>query len=262
MEENTRRIFESARVEKLGALLLLVTSVFVGLLAINSLTELFEPRLIVGNMISVEGTGRVTAIPDIATITFTVREEAQNASSAQDTAAQKVNVALAVLEGLGVEEEDIKTTSYNVSPKYSRAQPCYSGYCPEYDQKIIGYTTSQTVEVKVRDTSKTGDVLSQLGDSGVSNIYGPSFTVDDPDALKAEARKMAIEEARTKAKGLAKDLKVSLVRVTGFWENTGPYYEDSYGFGGEYAVSSKSIPELPTGESEIVVSVSISYEIR
>lgn len=266
MEGNTSKLFESARVEKLGALLLLVASIFVALLAIDTFKGLFEPRPPMGNVVSVEGTGRVTAIPDIATVTFSVREEAQTASNAQDTAAKKVNVALAVVRELGVEEEDIKTTSYNVTPKYSRAVPCYSAYCPEYEQRVTGYIASQTVEVKVRDTAVVGEVLSALGDAGVSNLYGPSFTVDDPEALKAEARKMAIEDARSKAKTLAKDLKVNLSRVTGFWEQTGPYYDTkAYGLGGADAYIESAVlesPELPVGESEIVVRVSVTYEIR
>lgn len=266
MEGNTtNRLLESARVEKLGALLLLVASVFVALLAIGTLKDLFQPQPPVGGVVSVEGTGRVTAIPDIATVTFTVREEAQNASTAQDNAAKKVNVALAVVEDLGITEEDIKTTAYNVTPKYSRAAPCYGEYCPPYDQRVIGYIASQTVEVKVRDTEQTGEVLSQLGDAGVSNLYGPSFTIDDPEALKAAAREKAIEDARNKAKVLAKNLNVNLSRVTGFWEQTGPYpYESrAFGLGGDGAVQVKAeSPELPAGESEIVVRVSVSYEIR
>jgi len=85
--------------------------------------------------------------------------------------------------------------------------------------------------------------------------------------LQAEARAAAIEDARMKAKALAKDLGVRLVRVTGFWENSGPYYsydvarsESAYGLGG--ATNAAPAPELPTGESEIVSRVSVTYEIR
>lgn len=261
------KIFESARIEKLAALFLLAAAVLVGVQAVNAIKGLFEPRAAYGNVITVEGVGKVTAIPDIARITFSVNEEADSAKEAQDEAAKKINAALEVLKGeLGIEEKDIQTTYYYTSPKYSYPRPCYSGFCPEiaYEQTIVGYTASQSVEVKVRDTEKVGEVLGALGGVGIDNLSGPTFTIDDPEALKAEAREEAIEQARSKAKELAKDLNVRLVRVTGFWENSGgypvPYYEKGFG-GADMAVSSVA-PELPVGESEVVVNVSVTYEIR
>ncbi|MEK7613400.1 MAG: SIMPL domain-containing protein [Patescibacteria group bacterium] len=261
------KLFESARIEKLAALFLLVAALLVAFQAIGALKGLFEPRAAYGNVITVEGVGKVTAIPDIARVSFSVNEEADTAADAQEMAAEKINAALDLLKGeLGIEEKDIKTTSYNISPKYSYPRPCYSGFCPEiqYEQTIIGYTASQSIEVKIRDTKTVGDVLVALGGVGIENLSGPSFTIDDPEALKAEAREEAIEQARTKAKELAKDLNVRLVRVTGFWENTGGYYpyaEKAYGLGGDMAVSSVA-PELPLGESEVQVNVSVTYEIR
>lgn len=263
MDGTTPKLLESARIEKLVAVFLLAAAVFVAFLAIGAIRDVFSPRPALGNIISVEGSGIVTAIPDIARVTFSVSEEADNASGAQDAAAKKVNVALAVLEDLGIDEKDVKTTSYIVSPKYSRPQPCYDGFCPEYEQTIIGYTASQSVDVKVRDTAQVGNVLSELGDAGVSNLSGPSFTIDDPEALQAQAREIAIEDARAKAHALAKDLNVRLVRVTGFWENSDPHYpyeSKVYGLGGDDTVS--NVPSLPVGEDEIAVSVNISYEIR
>ncbi len=260
------KIFESARIEKLAALFLLAAAVLVGVQAINAIKGLFEPRAAYGNVITVEGVGKVTAISDIARITFSVNEEGDTAKEAQDAAAKKINAALEVLKNdLGIDEKDIKTTSYYMSPKYSYPAPCYSGFCPDrYEQEVVGYTTSQSIEVKVRDTDKVGELLSALGNAGIDNISGPSFTIDDPEALKAEAREAAIKQAREKAKELAKDLNVRLVRVTGFWENTGGYYpyaEKAYGLGGDVAVSSVA-PELPLGENEVVVNVSVTYEIR
>lgn len=269
MEGNSHKLFESSRVEKLAALFLLVAALFVGVRAIDAFTDLFEPRPPMGNVISVEGRGEVVAVPDLATVTYTVMEEAQTVAAAQEGATERANVALALLkDDLGIAEEDIRTTYYNVSPRYNNRQPCYEGYCPPYEQRIIGYTVSTSVEVKVRDTAQTGAVLSALGEVGVSNLYGPSFTIDDPAALRTEARAQAIEDARAKAKVLAKDLGVRLVRVTGFWENTDPYYpyarsESAYGLGGDGAVAvNAATPEIPAGENEIVSRVTVTYEIR
>lgn len=132
--------------------------------------------------------------------------------------------------------------------------------------KIVGYDVSQTVEVKVRDTAKAGDTLAALGTIGVQNISGPNFMVDDEDAAKAEARGKAIEEARTKAKLLAKQLGVRLGKVVSYSENGAGYPQpmmySAVAKGGMMDASRESAPTLPTGENKTSVTVSVTYEIR
>lgn len=218
------------------------------------------------NTITVEGTGKAAMVPDTARITFTVMESAPQVGAAQDAATKRMDDALASLNEMDVEERDVKTVSYNVSPKYEyNQQPCYPGMmCPSSSPRIVGYDVSQTVEVKVRDTAKAGDVLAALGGLGVQNISGPEFVVDDESKVTAEARAEAIEEARAKAKELAKELNVRLGKVVSFSEGpTGDFY--GYGKGGDMMMAEASmrpVPSLPVGENETEIMVMITYEIR
>lgn len=216
------------------------------------------------NVITVEGTGEASAIPDIATIGFSVMESAPAVADAQAKATAKTDAALAALKAQGIEDKDIKTTSYNVYPQYENIAPCYYGDCPvRSNPRITGYEVSQSIEVKVRDTAKAGAILENLGSVGVGNIYGPNFTVDDEDAAKTEAREQAIKEAREKAQVLAKQLGVRLGKVVSYYENPGmyPMYDKaSVGYGGMEAA--QSAPALPVGENETTVTVSITYEIK
>jgi hypothetical protein len=214
--------------------------------------------------ITVEGTGEATSIPDVARVTFSVTESATTVAAAQEAATAKTDTALDAMKGLGIEEEDLKTLSYNVYPQYEYQAPCYSGVCPPTRApRITGYEVSQTVEVTIRDTAKAGDVLQALGTTEVQNISGPNFTVDDTDSVKAEAREVAIAEAKEKAKMLAKELGVSLGKVVSYYENQPGYpMYDSYGYGGAEMAMGAKAPSLPTGEQETSVTVSITYEIR
>lgn len=217
------------------------------------------------NTITVEGTGKAAMVPDTARITFTVMESASEVGAAQDAATKRTDDALASLEELDIEERDVKTVSYNVSPKYEyNQQPCYPGMiCSTGSPRIVGYDVSQTVEVKVRDTAKAGDVLAALGGLGVQNISGPEFVVDDESAVTAEARAEAIEEARAKAKELAKELNVHLGKVVSFSEGMpGDFY--GYGKGGDMMMEAavNRAPTLPVGENETEITVMITYEIR
>lgn len=216
------------------------------------------------NTITVEGTGRAAMVPDTARITFTVIESSGEVAAAQDAATAKTDAAIALLTEQGIEERDVKTLSYNVSPRYDyNQQPCYPGMmCPSGSPRITGYDVSQTIEVKVRDTEKAGEVLAALGGIGVQNISGPEFVVDDETAVSSEARAEAIEEAREKAKELAKQLGVRLGKVVSFSEGaSGDMY--GYGKGGTMMeAAAQRAPSLPVGENETEISVMITYEIH
>jgi uncharacterized protein len=222
----------------------------------------------VSNMVTVSGDGEVFAVPDIATFTFSVREQAQTVAAAQEPATKKMNDLLAYLKNAGIEEKDIRTVGYNVYPRYDYKEVICTQYScpPSGDPEIIGYEVSQSVEVKVRDTRKAGDVLSGVGEWGASDVSGLNFTVDEEDELYREARQKAIEDAQTKAKQLAEDLDVTLVRVVSFSESGGGAYPpifygyDKYGQG--MMEADMSTPGIPPGENKLTAQVSITYELR
>lgn len=224
------------------------------------------------NTITVEGTGRSAAVPDVARITFTVTESAKTVAEAQDAATKKSDAALNAVSEKGVEDKDVKTVAYTISPKYEYQQPiaCAPGMaCPAMmvsgTPRIVGYDVSQSVEVTVRDTTMAGDILEALGGLGVQNISGPNFMVDDDSGVKSEARAEAIEDAEKKAKELAKELGVHLGKVVSFSENGSGYpmpYTSVANKGGVAMDAMREAPSLPVGENETNVSVMITYEIR
>ncbi len=240
-----------------------ILALFLLVATLDALANFGTPDSPYMNTITVEGTGEATAVPDIASIGFSVTETAVTVAEAQTKATTKTDAALAFLKGAGIEDKDVKTTGYNVYPQYESVAPCYYGDCGVRNPLIIGYQVTQSVEVKVRDTAKAGGVLQGLGNVGVQNIYGPNFTVDDEDAARNEAREKAIAEAREKAKTLANQLGVRLGKVVSFYENNYGYpVYDSYGGKGGAMEAAQSAPSLPTGENETTVSVSITYEIK
>lgn len=252
-------------------------------LLVITISSLKEFRYIGGgvpvtNTITVQGEGEVFAVPDTATFTFSVVEERETVELAQEVATNKMNDIVKFLEDGGIDEKDVRTIGYNVYPKYewqrggATALPAggYAGayYPPDGKQVIVGYEVSQTVQVKVRDTESAGKLISGVGSMGASNISGLAFTIDDEDALQAEARRKAIDDARAKARQLAADLDVRLIRVVSFGENGYyPYANRTYlaeGLGGatDAAIPAMEKAVLPLGENRIVSNVSVTYEIR
>ncbi len=222
-------------------------------------------------VISVAGEGEVFAKPDIASFSFTLEAKEADAVTAQNKVSETMDAILAYLKETGVEERDVKTEYYNLAPwyEYPAYQPCMLAYCPPRsgEPTLKGYEVSQSVTVKIRDIAKAGEIISQIGDKGAKNVSGIQMTVDDTDALKQEARKLAIEDAKEKAKSLAESLGVRIVRMNGFWEEEGSgMYDRGYGMGGDMMMSESAVApkaaSLPAGENTISARVNISYEIR
>jgi uncharacterized protein YggE len=254
---------QALRIAVVGVLAIL--ALFLLVMTIGAAQNLGRPANPAVNVITVTGTGHANAAPDIATIDFTVTETASTVAAAQTAATKKTNDALAAVKALGIDDKDVKTTSYNVNPHYEYI-PCVAGtLCPNGGSKITGYDVSQSVEVKVRDTSKAGTVLEKLGSLNITNISGPNFTQDDASATHDEARAAAIKDAQSKAQELARELGVHLGMVTSFSEGGGgypmPVYATAYGKGGA-AMDAAVPPTLPTGQNETDVTVTITYEIR
>lgn len=213
------------------------------------------------NIITVSGEGEVFAVPDIAEFSFSVVEEKDTAKEAQDVATEKINSAISFLKKEGIDEKDIKTTSYNVYPRYDYI-PCTEFRCPKGNRELSGFEIRQSISVKVRNTESAGALLVGIGEIGVSEISSLIFTNEDEDVLQREARSKAIENAEEKAKELAKDLGVRVIRIVGFSEGGGgsPRFFDSQMVKLESAGG--GIPEIPTGENKITSFVTITYEIR
>lgn len=216
--------------------------------------------------ITVTGDGEVTAAPDIATVTITIRESASTVPAAQKLVEAKVKSAMDALKALGVDEKDQKTTSYYVNPKYENVAVSSSvGMYPTYNQKIVGYEVAESVEIKVRKIDSAGEVIGALGAANITEISGPTFTIEDMDKVQAEAKEEAIAEAREKAKATAKSLGADLGQIMQYSEDAGGYYpmyardmvsSQSYGKGA-------ATPEvsLPTGENTIKSHVTITYSL-
>ena len=217
------------------------------------------------NTVQVSGTGDAYAVPDVGQFSYSVVSDQTTVKAAQDDATAKANAITAYLKQAGIDDKDIKTTDYSVTPRYEYSNGvCSNGYCPPSKQTLIGYEVSQTTQVKVRDTSKAGDLLAGVGGKGATNISGLTFTTEDPTAVQTEARDKAIADAKAKATKLASELGVSLVRVTAFSENQGggpiPL---AYGKGAGPAAESAAVaPDISIGQNKVTDDVTITYEIR
>jgi len=205
----------------------------------------------------VSGTGKAVGIPDKATVNFSVVSTGSNPAKVQEQNTKTMNDIIAYLKEQGMEEKDIKTSGYNLSPKYS-----YNQETGKSD--IYGYELNQTVTVTVRDLGKVGTVIGGLGQRGINQIGSLYFEVENKDELLAQAREEAFAKAKEKAKEMASAAGVRLGKVVYFSESGGGtppiYYGKAagYGMGGDSVAS----PQIEAGSQEINVEVSVTYELK
>ena len=202
----------------------------------------------------VEGQGKVTAIPDTAEINLGIQVNKPTVEAAQKEANQKINKITDELKKLGIEEKFIKTINYSVYPEYDYRA----------GQKIVGYNVNITLKIKVKDFDKINQVIDTATSLGANQIGNLSFTIDDEklEELKMEARKQAIEKAKKKAKEIAQASGIKIGRLLNVSENLSSYppvplTAREMGVGG---APEEKQTQIQPGESEITISVILSYE--
>jgi hypothetical protein len=154
------------------------------------------------NTISVTGTGKIYAKPDLVIVNFSVVTEKKTVPEAMKENTKSMNEIIAFLKGLGIEEKDLKTISFNISPRYEyrKGTEVYTYYYPEGKRVLAGYDVTQTLEVKIRNMEKIGEAIEGATDKGANQVSDLQFTIDKEEDFKKQAREEAIKEAKDKAK--------------------------------------------------------------
>lgn len=243
--------------------LFILAVILIAALSVSYLAKaVLDYRSLPGNSpreISVSGEGKVFVVPDVATISFGVNNEGSESmdiASIVNQNTQKMNKIINDIKALGINEKDIQTTNYSLTPKYN--------WTRDAGNIFIGYTINQQIEVKIKDFSKIGATLTAGTQGGATVVGNLQFTNEDPEKAKSEARVKAIEQARAKALAMAGAAGLKLGKLVGISEGYNSYggmmYEKAAapsGLGG--AVTP---PDIQPGQNEVTVNVTITYRVK
>jgi uncharacterized protein len=231
----------------------LLIGIVVGPIIANHPASAADPTATPEHLISVSGTGTVSVKPDVADVTLGITVSKPTAKDARAAAATAMEAVIAAVKADGVADKDIATVNVSLSPNYDYG----SGSSVP---RLVGYQFSNTVRVTVRDLNKVAAVVDDSVTAGATNVAGISFRVNDPTAVQAQARQLAMAAARTNANALAQAAGVSIKGVASISEvaSSPINYYPSYAAG--VAKDSASTP-IQTGTTDITVQVSVSYLI-
>ena len=201
------------------------------------------------------GDATVKVRPDIAILSAGATAQAATAAEAQTAIAGRIERILAAAKALGIADKDVQTSSYQIQPLYAQdTAPCCGA------PRITGYQATQMLALTLRRIEDAGKALDALVRNDGATNASVAFTLEDPKAAQAEARKLAVEDAHSKADAMARTAGASLGKVLSISDQSSsvPY---------EYkrldAVGAAPAPatQVPVGDLEIVVRVQVQFAI-
>jgi len=148
--------------------------------------------------VSVKGLGVAESAPDLAILRLGVISTAKTAQFATASNNRSMEKILENLEREGIEEKDIETTNFNLTPQRE--------YRKNLPPLIVGFQVSNTLMVKIHDLDKVGEVMQAAIEAGGNNFQSLEFTISDPSEQKDEARRRAVKDAVSRAETLTEPL--------------------------------------------------------
>ncbi len=207
-----------------------------------------QPRLI-----TITGSGEVSAVPDQAQLSAGVVSQAKTAAAALADNSRKMRAVFTAIKKLGVPDRAIQTSNFSVAPQY----PPYNS---KEERRITGYQVSNTVEVKLTDMKKLGAAIDALVSAGANQINSVGFSIADPKPLLAKAREEAVKDATDKARAYAHAAGVTLGPIQSIGEG---------GINGPQPMvmvtamrSAAPPPPVAAGEQTVAANVTISWQIH
>lgn len=194
------------------------------------------------------GEGTVKVRPDLAVVSIGVTVQALTAAEAQSQVAERIAKILERAKQLGIAAKDIANAGWRVEPQYAYGE----GRAP----RLTGFQATQQLSLNVRQVDGVGKVLDALVADGATNA-SVRFTLEDPKQAQAEARRLAVEDARAKADAMARAAGVRLGKAVSLSEVSlgGPIFRDAA------PMPAKAVTEIPVSDLDVVVRVQVQFAI-
>ena len=204
--------------------------------------------------ITITADGSVRVVPDAVRMNATVSFIAGTSKEAQAQVSTTSAAVRAALTAAKIDKKDIATQSITVYPEYN--------YTQEAGSKLIGYRSSQSFAIIIRNAANAGDIVDSVVAAGGDNLQINGVTPFVLDSTKAaeSARAVAVKNAKAKAASYAKLLGVKLGKVTYIVENYAPTSYPVQSMLGKAEDAMSTVVDL--GQQDVTVSVTVRWALR
>ena len=161
-------------------------------------------------LIAVNGEGTVKVAPDQAWVRVGTESRSKVSKEAQQRNAEIMTAVQQKLTALGIPKDAVRTVGIDLQPEFDYQNG---------RQTLRGYVARNTIEVRIDDFAKVGDVLDAAVSSGATNVHDLRFDVKNRDAVEQQALQRAVEDGMAKANSIATAAKRGVDRILRIEEN-------------------------------------------
>ena len=198
------------------------------------------------------GEATVKRAPDRAWVTIAAESRARTAKEAQALNADAMSAVMQKLKGASLAADAIRTASYDLQPEFDHR---------DGRQTLRGYVARNTIEVRVDQLDRVGQVLELAVGAGATNVSGVRFDLKDRAAAEREALARAVADARARAEAAAKGAGMTVERVLRIEERRGFEGPEPVMFR-QAAQMAAAAPPITPGELDISAAVTLTAAIR
>ena len=201
------------------------------------------------SLVNVTGEGIVKIVPDKVVINARVEHTGKSATEVKAQNDQVVSRILEYLKSEGISPENFQTEYIRLNKDYN------------YNTKESFYSANQAISILLEDLERYEEIMSGLLSNGLNRIDGIEFQTSQKEALEAEARVEAVQNAKEKAQEYAGalDQEIGEAHMINEIETGGgpvPLYRMA-----DMAESSQAKTIAP-GEMEVRVRVQVSFFLK
>lgn len=197
------------------------------------------------------GEAIVRRAPDRAYLILATEVRAEQPADAQRKNAELMTAVQQRLERL-VPPDAIRTLSYTLQEEFDRVD----------DRRVSrGYRASNTIEVRVDDLPRLGEIIDAAVGSGATTVHNIRFDLKNRDAAEREALRMAVADARARAEAAASGAGLQIAAVVRIEEQGRAIPLATMGRM-EMDMAAEARTPITPGEIEIHSTISLTAEIR
>ena len=158
-----------------------------------------SPPVVVAN-----GQATVRLPPDLAYLTMATETRAPRPAEAQQQNARAMTAVRQKLEAARLPKDSVRTVSYTLDEEFE--------FGPNR-RTSKGFHAVNTIEVRVDDISRVGEILDLAVGAGATSAGNIRFDVKDRAGAERQALRLAVADARMRAEAAAAGANAALVSV-------------------------------------------------
>jgi uncharacterized protein len=206
------------------------------------------------DVIVTSGQGVIQATPDRAWITVSAETRGANPREAQRRNAEAMRPVQDALRNAKIPADAVRTAAYDLQQEVDFVN----------NRRVIrGYVARNSIEIRVDDVTRLGELLELAVGQGATNVGGLRFDLKDQAKLERDALRQAVADARAKAEAAAAGSGRTLDRVLRVDEGGAVPAPPMPMFRGAAAqMATADAPPISAGQIEIRAHVTVTSALK